>query len=249
MKALLVDDELFCRDNLRMLVSEYCPAITETRTAESASRAREILSTWDPDILFLDIKMPNESGFDLLNSLGDHQLSVIFTTAHDEYALSALKAEAVDYLEKPINIDELEAAVAKVSRKHGKGINSLAEIKSLIKQAGMRPDQEKIAIPMREGYEILTYREIVHLEASESYTMIYLENGKKLLSSKNIKVYEEKLNPSIFFRTHKSHIINIENHLKGYSRVEGNSAVMSNGKHIPISRRKLQTFLDRISDM
>ena len=102
---------------------------------------------------------------------------------------------------------------------------------------------------MREGYEILTYREIINLEASESYTMIYLENGKKLLSSKNIKVYEEKLNPAIFFRTHKSHIINIQNHLKGYSRVDGNSAVMSNGKHIPISRRKLQTFLDRISDM
>lgn len=249
MKALLVDDELFCRDNLKMMVTEYCPNIRETRTAENAQKAREILSEWHPDILFLDIKMPIESGFDLLNSLGDHQLSVIFTTAHGEYALHALKVDAVDYLEKPINIDDLQAAVQKAEKKTNSGSNSLSELKALLKEVSSRSDHEKIAIPMREGYEILTYREIVHLEASESYTVIFLENGKKLLSSKNIKVYERKLNPTVFFRTHKSHIINIEHHLKGFSRFEGNSAVLSNGKHIPISRRKLQSFLDRISGM
>lgn len=249
MKALLVDDELFCRDNLKMMVEEYCPSIAEIRTAESAGNARDIISGWTPDVLFLDIKMPNESGFDLLNSLGEHNMAVIFTTAHDEYALNALKAQAIDYLEKPINIDDLQSAVKKAELKEASKSNSFTQIKNLIKEVNNSLDQEKIAIPMREGYEILAYHEIVHLEASESYTTIYLDNGKKLLSSKNIKVYEEKLSPKVFFRTHKSHIINIHNHLKGFSRVEGNSAVMSNGKQIPISRRKLQSFLDRISGM
>ncbi len=249
MKALIVDDELFCRENLKLIIEEYCPAITSTSMASSAIEARNAMNDSSPDILFLDIKMPNETGFDLLHSLGDHKLSVIFTTAHNEYALSAIKAQAVDYLEKPINIDDLQQAVKKVEQKTSKSKNSLQEIKALIREAQGGSSNDKIAIPMREGYEIIAYRDIIHLEASESYTMIFLANGKKLLSSKNIKVYEEKLGNEIFFRTHKSHIINLEHHIKGFSRVDGNSAVMSNGKQIPIARRKLQAFLDRIAGM
>ncbi len=98
MKALIVDDEQFCRDNLQLLIEEYCPSITQAKTAESAEAAREIISSFDPDVLFLDIKMPNETGFDLLNSLNSKKIAVIFTTAHREYALDALKAQAVDYL-------------------------------------------------------------------------------------------------------------------------------------------------------
>ena len=136
-------------------------------------------------------------------------MSVIFTTAHNEYALDALKARAVDYLEKPISIDDLQSAVSKIEAQPTDNGNSLTEIKALIQQTYLEQNQEKIAIPMREGYEIISYRDIVHLEAQESYTMIYLESGKKLLSSKNIKIYEGKLDPHVFFRTHKSHIVNV----------------------------------------
>ncbi len=249
MRALIVDDELFCRENLKFIIDEYCPAITSTAQASSAQAAREYLNQSDADILFLDIKMPNENGFEFLESINNPKLSVIFTTAHNEYALKAIKAQAIDYLEKPINIDDLQEAVRKAERKSGKTYNSIEEIRALLREANGKSIHDKIAIPMREGYEILAYNEIVHLEASESYTNIYLSNGKRLLSSKNIKVYEEKLSSDVFFRTHKSHIINLEYHLKGFSRIDGNSAVMSNGKQIPISRRKLQTFLDRIAEM
>lgn len=249
MKALIVDDEQFCRDNLRLLIDEFCPEISTIKTASSAEDARNQLSVDSPDVLFLDIKMPKESGFDLLTSLGDHNMSVIFTTAHNEYALDALKARAVDYLEKPISIDDLQSAVSKIESQPTENGNSLTEIKALIQQTYLEQNQEKIAIPMREGYEIISYRDIVHLEAQESYTMIYLESGKKLLSSKNIKIYEGKLDPLIFFRTHKSHIVNVRHHLKGFNRIDGNSAVMTGGKHIPIARRKLQSFLDRIAGM
>ncbi len=249
MKALIVDDEQFCRDNLRLLIDEFCPEISTIEMASSAEDARNQLSNNIPDVLFLDIKMPKESGFQLLNSLGDHNMSVIFTTAHNEYALDALKARAVDYLEKPISIDDLQMAVSKIEAQPTENGNSLKEIKALIQQTYQEQNQEKIAIPMREGYEIISYGDIVHLEAQESYTMIYLESGKKLLSSKNIKIYEEKLDPLVFFRTHKSHIVNVRHHLKGFNRIDGNSAVMTGGKHIPIARRKLQSFLDRIAGM
>jgi two-component system LytT family response regulator len=112
-----------------------------------------------------------------------------------------------------------------------------------MKQVG---ENQKISIPMREGFELLNVKDIIHLEASESYTMIHLQGGKRILSSKNIKVYEKLLDPNIFFRTHKSHIVNLRFHLKGFNRIDGNSAVMTNGQLIPISRRKLQSFLDAV---
>ncbi len=247
MKALIVDDEQFCRDNLKFMIDEYCHEIIDIEMASDADEARRLIANSKPDVMFLDIKMPRETGFELLNSLGTTQLSVIFTTAHNEYALQALKARAIDYLEKPINIDELQAAVKKLKAQQPEGADSLSIIKDAVRQAYNQHEGDRIAIPMRDGFEILPCKEIVHLEASESYTTIYLADGKKLLSSKNIKVYEDKLNPDLFFRVHKSHIINMRYHLKGFNRMDGNSAVMSNGKHIPIARRKVQPFLDRIA--
>ncbi len=248
MKALIIDDEHLCRENLRMLIESYCPAIHESASAVNASDARKQLSIFQPDILFLDVKMPGENGFDFLASLGDHPYSVIFTTAHSEFALPALKAEALDYLEKPVNIDDLQKAVKKLDKR--RQLNAIEDhIKIAQNKTQPGTGNEKIAIAMREGFEIISFNEIIHLEASESYTTFYLGNGKRIISSKNIKVYEDRLDPAVFFRIHKSHIINVRNHLTGFNRRDGNSAVMSNGKMIPISRRKLQQFLDLITGM
>lgn len=246
MRALIVDDELNCRDNLKILIESYCPDITESETAASVAEARKRISIQEPDVLFLDIKMPHESGFDLLESLTGHGMHVVFTTAHSEYALRALKAEAVDYLEKPIDIDDLQAAVAKIKKRQNNGRNS-RDWQTLLRELRQDPADDKIAIPMRDGFEWISFRDIIHLEAAESYTTLYLTGDRRLLSSKNIAVYERKLHGEIFFRTHKSHIINMRHHLKSFSRLDGNSAVMSNGKHIPISRRKLQGFLDTVA--
>jgi two-component system LytT family response regulator len=246
MKALIVDDEKFCRDNLKILLSDYCPEVDEVELASNAEEARARLSGFNPDILFLDIMMPRENGFELLESISEKPKSIVFTTAHNEYALQAIKAEALDYLEKPINIDELQEAVSKASKRMKIPGTSDEIVKQVLKEISKKSDEEKIAIPMREGFELISIKDIVHLEASESYTLIYLADGKRIVSSKNIKVYEEKLDEAIFFRTHKSHIINVKHHLMRFSRIDGNSAVMSNGKHVPISRRKLQSFLEEI---
>ncbi len=250
LKALIVDDEFHARSNLEMLLDNYCEDVEVIGSAASPSEARTLLEKNKVDVIFLDIKMPGEDGFEFLKSIEDKSFGVIFITAYNEYALDAFKADAIDYLEKPIDIDELIGAVDKIRRiKTSDAPISLNEdlvdlIKSVVNK---QIDFEKTSIPTKDGLVIVNNQDIVHLEASESYTTIFLTDGKKYLSSKNIKVFEENLNPNIFFRTHKSHIINFAHHLKEFNRSLGNLAVMSNDKQIPVSRRKLTEFLSKIN--
>ena len=183
----------------------------------------------------------------MLKSYENRDFSVVFTTAYNEYALKAFKENAIDYLEKPISIDDLQKAVQKVMKVQGsEEQRTPAELSDLVDEA-MEGKNDRISIPTRDGYIIIRNTDIIHLEASDNYTMIYLIDGSRHLSSKNIKVYEENLNQEVFFRTHKSHIINVEHHLKEFSRSEGNMAVLTNGINVPIARRKMSNFLSRIN--
>jgi len=247
LKALIVDDEFNARNNLKILIDEFCPELKIIGLAESAAEARIIIEKEKPDIVFLDIAMPKEDGFSLLKSYVDRTFSVVFTTAYNEYALKAFKENAIDYLEKPISIDDLQKAVQKVMKVHGSNEQiTPAKLSELVDEA-MEDKNDRISVPTRDGYVIIRNTDIVHLEASDNYTMIYLIDGSRHLSSKNIKVYEENLNQEVFFRTHKSHIINVEHHLKEFSRSEGNMAVLTNGINVPIARRKMSNFLSRIN--
>ena len=247
LKALIVDDEFYARNNLKILIDEFCPELKIVGLVESAEEARIIIEKEKPDVVFLDIAMPKEDGFSLLKSYENRDFSVVFTTAYNEYALKAFKENAIDYLEKPISIDDLQKAVQKVMKVHGSNEQRTpAEISELVDEA-MEGKNDRISIPTRNGYVIIRNTDIIHLEASDNYTMIYLIDGSRHLSSKNIKVYEENLNQEVFFRTHKSHIINVEHHLKEFSRSEGNMAVLTNGINVPIARRKMSNFLSRIN--
>ena len=250
LNALIVDDEFHARSNLEMLLDNYCEDVTIVGSASSPDEARKVLDKEEVDVVFLDIKMPGEDGFEFLNSLDSKEFAVVFITAYNEYALDAFKADAIDYLEKPIDIDELTVAVEKIRRMKNseKPLSLNDDLVDLIKSVvNKQMDFEKTSIPTKDGLVIVNNQDIVHLEASESYTTIHLFDGKKYLSSKNIKVFEENLNPNIFFRTHKSHIINFAHHLKEFNRSLGNLAVMTNGKQIPVSRRKLTEFLSKIN--
>tara|TARA_X000000368_G_C22861094_1_gene636537 strand:+ start:91 stop:846 length:756 start_codon:yes stop_codon:yes gene_type:complete len=247
LKALIVDDEFNARNNLKILIDEFCPELQIIGLVESAAEARIIIEKEKPDVVFLDIAMPKEDGFSLLKSYENRDFSVVFTTAYNEYALKAFKENAIDYLEKPISIEDLQKAVQKVMKVHGNSNQRTpAELSELVNEA-MEGKNDRISIPTRDGYIIIRNTDIIHLEASDNYTMIYLIDGSRHLSSKNIKVYEENLNQEVFFRTHKSHIINVEHHLKEFSRSEGNMAVLTNGINVPIARRKMSNFLSRIN--
>jgi two-component system LytT family response regulator len=249
LKAIIIDDEFNARENLKILLQDHCPELEILGSAESAQQARILIASTEPDLIFLDIAMPNEDGFSLLNSFEKRTFSVVFTTAYNEYALKAFKADAVDYIEKPIAIDELKKAVSKVHNYHNEDTinNATVNFDQLSKKINENKTAEKISIPTKDGYIIINNKDIVNLEASDNYTMIHLSDGSRHLSSKNIKIYEENLDESVFFRSHKSHIINVEYHLKEFSRSEGNVAIMTNGKYIPISRRKMSFFMNRIN--
>lgn len=246
-KSIIIDDEENARSNLKLILEEYCPTIEIVGEADSAKEARDLITTHQPDLLFLDINMPGEDGFELLESIENKNFSVIFITAHNQFALKALKAGAIDYIEKPIDIEDLQQAVSKVSvndnNASGIDYNMLRNILNENKNAGT---SDIIAVPTLSGYEIIRIEDIIHLEADESYTKIFLTSGKKTTSSMTIAKYEKVLNDDIFFRVHKSHIINTRYHLKEFNRHEGNVAIMDNGEAIPVARRKLSGFINKI---
>ena len=247
LKTIIIDDEQNARDNLKLLIEEYCPTLNVVAEASSAEEARLAIQTNQPDLLFLDINMPNEDGFELLDSLENRSFSVIFVTAHNQFALRALKAGAIDYIEKPIDVDELKGAVEKIKvNEEGNTNLNFNMIKELLNEYQKEHKADTIAIPTLTGYEIIKTEDIVHLEADESYTKIYLADGEKCMSSMTIARYERVLDKSTFFRVHKSHIINTRHHLKEFNRHEGNVAIMDNGDAIPVARRKLSDFISAI---
>lgn len=246
--TLIIDDEQNARENLKLILTDFCPEINVVAEAGSAEEARTLIANNNPDLLFLDINMPNEDGFELLSSLEDKNFSVIFITAHNQFALKALKAGAIDYLEKPIDIEDLQAAVAKISANNTEGSSNVdfGMIKQLLNEYKNDSKSDTIAVPTLSGYEIIKAEDIIHLEADESYTRIFLSNGKKCVSSMTIARYEKVLDPGAFFRVHKSHIINTRHHLKEFNRHEGNVAIMDTGEAIPVARRKLSGFINAI---
>lgn len=245
--AIIIDDEQNARFNLKILLEDFCPNVNVLAEAESANQARELIALHKPDLLFLDINMPNEDGFDLLESIEERDFSVIFITAHNQFALKAIKAGAIDYIEKPIDVDDLQKAVSKVAGSSEKvGNVDMNSIRALLDNYQNESKSDTLAIPTLTGYEIIKITDIIRLEADESYTKIFLENGKKCTSSMTIARYEKVLNKNVFFRVHKSHIINTRDHLKEFNRHEGNVAIMDNGVAIPVSRRKLTEFINAI---
>jgi two-component system, LytTR family, response regulator len=247
-KAIIIDDESFARENLKMILEEYCPDVELLGLASSAAQARILLESEEPHVVFLDIMMPSEDGFMFLQSMPNRAFQVIFTTAFRDYALKAIKENAVDYLEKPIDIEELQKALSKVQARMETKVPPINEdrVTRVLESIALNNTVEKTIVPTKDGLAVLKNTEIIYLEADENYTTLYLAGGKKYVSSKGIKAFEEKLDAHMFFRIHKSYIINISHHLKEFNRTEGNVAVMSNGAQVPVSRRKLQEFLDRL---
>jgi len=239
LNTVIIDDESNARENLQILINEYCPDLNIVGMASDIKQGKILINQFEPDLVFLDIAMPGGDGFELLNEFEDRDFSVVFITAHSEFALKAFKADAIDYLQKPIDIDELQKAQEKALK------YSYAEshVETKSDQVTSEDEIEKISIPTRSGYIFIENKDILYFKANENYTELILADGSKILSSKTIKRYEEKVNPHIFYRVHKSFIINKHNHLKELSRQMGNFAVMSNGENIPIARRRLTDFM------
>lgn len=243
-RVVVVDDEYQARILLVRLIEDNFPEMKVLGQAADVSAAFELIQTTQPDLVFLDIQMRNETGFDLLLRFNDICFDVIFTTAHQEYAIKAFRFNAIDYLLKPIILTELKEAVERVKVKEDPrqnvSISQLIELQQSI--SNPRKTQEKITIPTSNGFVLVALPDIMYCEAQNNYTQFHLINNQKITSSYTLKQYHEMLSPYQFFRANRSFLINL-NHVKMYKRSEGGIIVMSNDTGIELSQPQKESFL------
>jgi len=248
LKAIIVDDEEFARSSLFFLLQQNCPDVEITGIARSVAEAKEILAHHPINLIFLDIAMPGSNGFDLIPDAQKHNSAVIFTTAYDQYALKAIKANALDYLLKPIDIDELKIAVDKVveyTKLHQNQNNRDERISNLESSLSNRSEIRKLTLPYGQGFKMIDVDDIIYIEADSNYSVFHLNNHDKITVSKVLREFEELLPSDQFVRIHKSSIINL-NHLKEYNSKNGLQAFLKNGESINISRRRASDFFEKI---
>ncbi|MBS1664092.1 MAG: response regulator transcription factor [Bacteroidetes bacterium] len=248
MKAILVDDEPDGIRTLKKLLELHCPEVEIVATCSSAAAAEEKIEELHPDLVFLDVQMPGKSGLELLAGMGELNFKVIFVTAHNEYVLQALQFSAVDYLMKPVDEDRLIEAVqrAKERVKQEKEGGPTETLIHNINKAGS-PMEMRLCLPTLKGFSVVKLEEIVYCEAQRSYTIFRLQDNKTIMISKPLFDYDRLLADTIFFRIHKSFLINLL-HVKEYIRGEGGTVVMSNGMEIEVSRRKKEMFLAKVKE-
>jgi two-component system LytT family response regulator len=251
--AIIIDDEKNIREALSILLSQYCPEIRICGLASSASEGRHLLENNQVDFIFLDISMPKEDGFAFLRSIPGNKYGVIFATAYQEHALRALKANAVDYLMKPVNPLELQEAVQKAIYYHELR-RSHSEIQDVYTQSlnnlhehlqSKNNPVTKLTIPDKLGFRLVNVAELIYLQADDNYTLLYLTGDRKIMATRTLGEFEKILEGPEFCRIHKSTIINL-NFLGGYSSFQGNFAELKDGTRLDISRRKLPEFRERI---
>lgn len=242
--ALIIDDEKSSRDTLRGFIENYCNEVQVIGEAESAEQGIELINELQPQLIFLDIELPLGSGFDLLEACKDSDFAVIFTTAHDQYALQAIKVCALDYLLKPISATDLTAAVAKIRQNNLSG-STTPQINAFVENiSNLNKQLSKIVLPTLDGFLVVKTSEIIRCQADKNYTMFILENGDNILVSKTLKEFEELLQEMDFIRVHQSHLINAS-HVQRYIKGSGGYVKMSDDSIIEVSRRKKEQLLER----
>lgn len=241
LRAVIIDDEPDAVQFIESLISEYCEDVEVVGKAHSARQGVDVIRDTTPELVFLDVQMPHGTGFDLLSSFPEKTFDVIFITAYNHYAIQAIKFSAVDYILKPININEFIEAVKKVQEKSTSNEYHNLNYQALLENI-KAPRPSKLAIPTTEGIEYLNTGDIIRLEADRSYSWFFMNDGNKHLVSRNLKEYQELLTDMNFFRPHNSHLINLE-HVHKFIRHEGGYIEMSDGSTVPISRGKRDLFL------
>lgn len=232
MKTVIIENEVKAQRLLTKIIKEYCTELEIIGLAKTISAGRKLILDDNPDLIFLDIRLDDGDGFDLLDVLQTQELKVIFTTAFNDYAIKAFKYEAIDYLLKPISPKDVMQAVEKVSKIRDSQL-SYKKLKSLLEHT----QDNKLSISTQEGISIIPKSEIVRVEGDGAYATIHLLNGEKEMVSRSIGHLEKEISSDNFLRVHTSHLIN-KHYLRKYIREDGGYALMTNGSQVPVSRRK-----------
>lgn len=248
MKAIIIDDNKNARIALLSDLEDYCPNVAVLGQADGVQSGIELTKSTNPDLVFLDIRMGDGTGFDFITHFNQEELPfhVIFTTAYDEYAIKAFKYSAIDYLLKPIDSDSLTQAVSKVEKLLIKAKKE--QIQYLIEQFNKPEKRTKITLADNEKIHIIEISEIVSCESFKNYTTFYLTDDREIIVSKPIKTYEELLHDNDFLRVHHSHLVNL-NQIKEVVKVDGPYLKMKNGKSIPVSTRKKDDLFTKMKEI
>ncbi len=237
-KALIIDDELPAANVLQLMIERHVPEIKDLRVASRIGEAHALLQQFQPNLVFLDIMMPEKNGFEFLNEVKNINFEIIFTTAFNEFAIRAIRFSALDYLLKPVNADELRSAIDRFAEKQGQKKETDALLNNLLKNLGKKEDEDfKLAVPTTAGAVFFSPSDIVRLEGEGNYTRFFLSDGRKHISSKTMKEYEEILLQHYFLRIHKSHLVN--KHFIDQYNNEG-SVVLKDKTQLPVSRQRKQ---------
>lgn len=245
-QAIIVDDELGPRESLSKMIIQNCKNIEIVAKADSMLSAYEAINKHHPDLVFLDIHMPNGNAFDLLAKFTEIDFEIIFTTAYDHYAIKAIKFSVVDYILKPIDIEELLNAVKRVEEKRGKKDSLDKKIKTLLSNIKPENKLKKVGIPDGDGLIFVNLSDIIRCDSDSNYTFFILTSGKKIIASRTLGEYEQMFMEDNFFRVHRSHLINLE-HVKKYIKGEGGFVVMSDNSQVEVSRRNKIDLLEKLS--
>ncbi|NNC85252.1 MAG: response regulator transcription factor [Bacteroidia bacterium] len=242
-KAIIVEDEKPSAENLQMILQAEVPEVKLLGFANSVKTAINLLSTNDVDLVFLDIELGDGTAFELLKSLSNIKFNIIFTTAFETYAIKAIKFNALDYLLKPIDIEELKQAVKKYQSASNNHIQE--KLKHLLENI-QQHKVNKIAIPTHNGFQFIEIKDIIWIKSSGNYSELQMTGKKEsIVSSRSLKEYDELLNSNGFLRIHNSYTINLD-HIEKYVKGVGGYVVLDNGEKIEVSRRKKEHLIDII---
>lgn len=241
LKAILIDDEPDSIRLLALLLKEYCPQVKIEGQYNSSMEGLQAIRTLKPDVVFLDIEMPEMNGFELLNQLDDIFFSLIFITAYNEFALKAFRFSALDYLVKPLDASELQEAVKK-TEKHQR--IDQGQIELLRSQLLKQQQPQKIAVAFQTGVVFIELKDLVYCEAEGNYTKLFLTNGKNYLLSKTLREVQEVLEERNFLRVHRQYLINLD-HIKSYHKGEAAYVVMQGDINIPVAKNQKERLVQK----
>jgi two-component system LytT family response regulator len=241
LKTVVIDDQEFCTEVIRDMLAENCPDVKIAAVCNSGKDGIKAIKKHNPDLVILDVEMPEMSGFDMLQKIKNPSFEVIFTTSFDKYSIQAIRFSALDYLLKPVAAHELVAAVDRIKQNQNKYFNKKSA--SLFQHlTETKKPLHQIALPSSDGLIFLVVADVVHCESDSNYTTLFLKSKEKIMITKTLKEVENLLDGSDFFRIHNSHLINI-NHIKKYIRGNAGYVIMSDGSHLNIARNKKDDFL------
>lgn len=248
MRAVIVDDEFFSRQTVSDLLNDNFREIEIVGQADSVKTAVELIPALKPDLVFLDVDLTDGTGFDILNLLKPISFKIIFITAHQEYAMKAIKFSAFDYILKPVSESELKAAVDRVMAEQGMA-NHQVKLDAFFYNTGNMPKEgKKIVLKTSESIHLINVSDIIRCEADNNYTTFYLSTGERIVISHGLKEYEDLLGSYGFFRVHQSHLINLK-YIARFDKKDGGYVILSDKSQIPVSQRKKQKLLEVIEGL